>query len=68
MTFSKIVPTTTSLLIYIYKSHVCIMVMLSDLQTLGFKTHTDVNESYELFQSTLISHFNDHYPLQTKNI
>ena len=42
--------------------------MLSDLQTLGFKTHTDVNESYELFQSTLISHFNDHYPLQTENI
>ena len=28
----------------------------------------DTNESYELFQSTLLSLFNDHFPLQTKNI
>ena len=28
----------------------------------------DANESYELFQSTLLSLFNDHFPLQTKNI
>ena len=26
----------------------------------------DTNESYELFQSTLLSLFNDHFPLQTK--
>ena len=28
----------------------------------------DANESYELFQSTLLSIFNDHIPLQTKNV
>ena len=28
----------------------------------------DANESYELFQSTFISSFNQHFPLQTKNI
>ena len=28
----------------------------------------DANESYELFQSTLLSLFNDHFPLQTKHI
>ena len=28
----------------------------------------DANESYELFQSTLLSIFNDHFPLQTKNV
>ena len=28
----------------------------------------DANESYELFQSTLLSLFNNHFPLQTKNI
>ena len=28
----------------------------------------DAKESYELFQSTLISLFNYHFPLQTKNI
>ena len=30
-------------------------------------TNDDANESYELFQSTLLSLFNDHFP-QTKNI
>ena len=29
--------------------------------------NADANESYELFQSTLLSLFNDHFPLQTKN-
>ena len=28
----------------------------------------DSNESYELFRSTLLSIFNDHFPLQTKNV
>ena len=28
----------------------------------------DANESYELFQSTLLYLFNDHFPLQTKNV
>ena len=28
----------------------------------------DANESYELFQSTFLSLFNDHLPLQTKNM
>ena len=28
----------------------------------------DANESYELFQSTLLSIFNDHFPLQTKKV
>ena len=28
----------------------------------------DANDSYELFQSTLLSIFNDHFPLQTKNV
>ena len=28
----------------------------------------DANESYELFQSTLLSILNDHFPLQTKNV
>ena len=28
----------------------------------------DANESYEPFQSTLLSIFNDHCPLQTKNV
>ena len=28
----------------------------------------DANESYELCQSTLLSIFNDHFPLQTKNV
>ena len=28
----------------------------------------DANESYELFQSTLLFLFNNHFPLQTKNI
>ena len=28
----------------------------------------EANKSYELFQSTLLSLFNDHFPLQTKNI
>ena len=28
----------------------------------------DANESYELFQSTLLSIFNDHFPLKTKNV
>ena len=28
----------------------------------------DANESYELFQSTLLSIFNDHFPLPTKNV
>ena len=28
----------------------------------------DANESYELFQSTLLSLFNDHFPLQTKTM
>ena len=28
----------------------------------------NANESYELFQSTLLSIFNDHFPLQTKNV
>ena len=28
----------------------------------------DANESYELFQITLLSLFNDHFPLQTKDI
>ena len=28
----------------------------------------DANESYELFQSTLLSIFNDHFRLQTKNV
>ena len=29
--------------------------------------NVDANESYELFQSTLLSLFNDDFPLQTKN-
>ena len=28
----------------------------------------DANESYELFRSTLLSIFNDHFPLQTKDV
>ena len=28
----------------------------------------DAIESFELFQSTLLSIFNDHFPLQTKNV
>ena len=28
----------------------------------------DANESYEQFQSTLLSIFNDHFPLQIKNV
>ena len=28
----------------------------------------DANEFYELFQSTLLSIFNDHFPLQNKNV
>ena len=28
----------------------------------------DANESYERFQSILLSIFNDHFPLQTKNV
>ena len=31
-------------------------------------TNDDANESYELFQCTLLSIFNDHFPLQTKNV
>ena len=31
-------------------------------------SNDDANESYELFQSTLLSIFNDHFPLQTKNV
>ena len=30
--------------------------------------NADANESYELFQSTSLSIFNDHFPLQTKNV
>ena len=28
----------------------------------------DVNEAYEFFQSALLSLFNNHFPLQTKNV
>ena len=30
--------------------------------------NAEANESYELFQSTSLSNFNDHFPLQTKNV
>ena len=34
---------------------------------INFNTQTG-NKSYELFQSALLSLFNDHFTLQTKNI
>ena len=41
---------------------------LQQVNWLAVLNNDDANESYELFQSTFLSSFNEHFPLQTKNI
>ena len=41
---------------------------LQQLNWLAILNNDDANKWYELFQSTSISFFNEHFPLQTKNI
>ena len=41
---------------------------LQQVNWLAVLDNNNAKESYELFQSTFLSHFNEHFPLQTKKI
>ena len=47
-----------------HRTHLCILFTNWE----PILNNDNANESYELFQSTLLSIFNDHFPLQTKNV